>query len=67
MLRQALTPSGTLVIVGGEGGGKLTGGFARSLGAPLVSLFSGQTLKGLVSTEKHQDLDALTSLIEGAA
>ena len=32
-LRKALTPSGTLVIVGGEGGDRLTGGMARQLGA----------------------------------
>ncbi|MEW9872066.1 NAD(P)-dependent alcohol dehydrogenase [Arthrobacter sp. HS15c] len=62
--RKALTPQGTLVIVGGEGGGKLTGGFERSIGAPLVSLFSGQKFKGLVSTENYQDLEALTALIE---
>ena len=62
--RKALTPQGTLVIVGGEGGGKLTGGFERSIGAPLVSLFSGQKFKGLVSTENYRDLEALTSLIE---
>lgn len=62
--RKALTPQGTLVIVGGEGGGKLTGGFERSIGAPLVSLFSGQKFKGLVSTENYRDLEALTALIE---
>ena len=62
--RKALAPKGTLVIVGGEGGGKLTGGFERSLGAPLASLFSGQKFKGLVSTENFRDLEALTSLIE---
>ena len=62
--RKALTPQGTLVIVGGEGGGKLTGGFERSIGAPLVSLFSGQKFKGLVSTETYRDLEALTSFIE---
>jgi NADPH:quinone reductase-like Zn-dependent oxidoreductase len=35
VLRQALASEGTLVIVGGEGGGQLTGGFERSLGAAL--------------------------------
>ncbi len=65
--RKALAPRGTLVIVGGEGGGKLTGGFERSLGAPLASLFSGQKFKGLVSTENHRDLDALTSMIEAGS
>ncbi|MCU1518180.1 MAG: NADPH:quinone reductase [Pseudarthrobacter sp.] len=63
-LRKALTPKGTLVIVGGEGGGKLTGGFERSIGAGVVSLFSGQKLKGLVSTENHLDLEALTVFFE---
>lgn len=65
--RKALAPEGTLVIVGGEGGGKLTGGFERSLGAPLASLFSGQKFKGLVSTENHRDLDALTAMIEAGS
>jgi NADPH:quinone reductase-like Zn-dependent oxidoreductase len=65
--RKALAPRGTLVIVGGEGGGKLTGGFERSLGAPLASLFSRQKFKGLVATENHRDLDALTSMIEAGS
>lgn len=65
--RKALTPRGTLVIIGGEGGGKLTGGLERSLGAPLASLFSGQKLKGLVSTEHYRDLEALTELIEAGS
>lgn len=65
--RKALAPKGTLVIVGGEGGGNLTGGFERSLGAPFASLFSGQKFKGLVSTEKYQDLEALTSMIEAGS
>lgn len=67
VLRKALTPRGTLVIVGGECGGKLTGGFERSMGAPLVALFSGQKFKGLVSTENYRDLEALTSLIEAGS
>jgi NADPH:quinone reductase-like Zn-dependent oxidoreductase len=66
-LRKALMPQGTLVIVGGEGGGKLTGGFERSLRAPIVSLFSGQKLKGLVSVERYQDLEALSSMIEAGS
>jgi NADPH:quinone reductase-like Zn-dependent oxidoreductase len=35
-LRRALTPRGTLVIVGGEGGGRWMGGFLRNLRARLV-------------------------------
>ncbi|WP_327436696.1 NAD(P)-dependent alcohol dehydrogenase [Arthrobacter sp. SLBN-122] len=63
-LRRLLAPRGTLVIIGGEGGGKLTGGFERSLVAPLVSLFSGRTFKGLVAKETHLDLESLASLME---
>lgn len=64
VLRKALTPQATLVIVGGEGGGNVTGGFERSMAAPLAALFSGQKLKGLVARENHQDLEALTALFE---
>jgi NADPH:quinone reductase-like Zn-dependent oxidoreductase len=38
-LRRALTPRDTLVIVGGEGGGRWTGGFERQLRAGLLSRF----------------------------
>ncbi|MET4146222.1 NAD(P)-dependent alcohol dehydrogenase [Arthrobacter sp. UYCo732] len=67
VLRRALGPDGTLVIVGGEGGGKVTGGFERSMAAPLASLFSGQKFKGLVSKENHKDLETLTRLFEDGA
>jgi NADPH:quinone reductase-like Zn-dependent oxidoreductase len=63
-LRRALTPTGTLVIVGGEEGGKLTGGFGRSLRAPMRSLFVRQRLTMLVSKEHHTYLEALRPLIE---
>ncbi len=63
-LRRALTPTGTLVIVGGEEGGKLTGGFERSLRAPVLSLFVRQRLTMLASKEHHTYLDALRPLIE---
>lgn len=44
-LRRALTPKGTLVIVGGDGGGNWTGGFGRQmLRAPIMSLFACQRL-----------------------
>jgi NADPH:quinone reductase-like Zn-dependent oxidoreductase len=64
-LRRALTPKGTLGIVGGEGGGRWTGGFFRQvLRAPLVSLFSGQKLRPVVSKENKEDLVALAELVE---
>jgi len=64
-LRRALAPRGTLVIVGGEGGGRWLGGFDRMiLRAPAVSAFSRQRLRPLVSKERSEDLLVLKELIE---
>jgi NADPH:quinone reductase-like Zn-dependent oxidoreductase len=63
-LRRALTPKGTLVIVGGEGGGRWMGGFLRNLRAPLVSRFIGQRLRMLASKPNQKDLQVLRELIE---
>ena len=63
-LRRALTATGTAVIVGGENGGNVTGGFGRSLRAPLVSLFMRQRLTMLASKERATDLERLAPLIE---
>jgi len=63
-LRRSLTPRGTLVIVGGEGGGRWLGGNDRQLRAILLSPFVGQTLTTFVSSENREDLVALTDLIE---
>jgi NADPH:quinone reductase-like Zn-dependent oxidoreductase len=67
MLRRALTPTGTLVIVGGEGGGDWTGGFERWLRAALLSPFVGQQLKGLMAVEGQSDLRILTEIIEAGS
>jgi len=63
-LRRALTPKGTLVIVGGEGAGRLMGGFTRNLRAPVLSMFVGQRLRMLASKERAEDLQTLRELIE---
>jgi NADPH:quinone reductase-like Zn-dependent oxidoreductase len=64
-LRRALTGKGTLVIVGGDGGGPWTGGFFRGvLRAPLVSLFVGQKLGGLNAKVNQEDLRAVGEQIE---
>jgi NADPH:quinone reductase-like Zn-dependent oxidoreductase len=64
-LRRALTPKGTLVIVGGDGGGDWTGGFGRQmLRAPIMSLFAGQRLVPLTAKRNRADLEALRGLIE---
>ncbi len=62
-LRRALTPKGTLVIVGGSGG-NATMGFGRTIRAALLSPFVGQTLRPLISSPNRDDLAALAELIE---
>jgi NADPH:quinone reductase-like Zn-dependent oxidoreductase len=64
-LRRALTPRGTLVIVGGEGGGRWLGGFDRQiLRAPVLSRFVRQRLRPFISKERSEDLVVLKELIE---
>ena len=63
-LRRVLTRRGTLIIVGGETGGRWLGGFDRSLRAVLLSPFVSQTLGMLVSSENGADLRTLGELIE---
>jgi NADPH:quinone reductase-like Zn-dependent oxidoreductase len=63
-LRRALTRTGTLVIVGGETGGRILGGFDRSLRAPIMSRFIGPTLRALTASENAADLVVLTGLVE---
>jgi NADPH:quinone reductase-like Zn-dependent oxidoreductase len=63
-LRRALTETGTLVIVGGEGGDRLTGGMARQIGATLWSPFVSQRLTMFISAEDHAHIDRLAELIE---
>jgi NADPH:quinone reductase-like Zn-dependent oxidoreductase len=65
LLRRALTPRGTLVLVGGgHDAGGLLGGYTRQLRAPLASLFTTRHLRGLTSRERAQDLEELGRLIE---
>jgi NADPH:quinone reductase-like Zn-dependent oxidoreductase len=64
-LRRALTPRGTLVIVGGEGGGRWLGGFDRQiLRAPILSALVRQKLRPFISKERSEDLVVLKELIE---
>ena len=63
-LRRALAPRGTLVIVGGEEGGQVTGGFGRSLRAPLLSPFVSQRLTMLASKERCSSLEEVAELVE---
>jgi NADPH:quinone reductase-like Zn-dependent oxidoreductase len=63
-LRRALTPHGTVVIVGGEDGGNLTGGMNRTLRALALSLFTSQRFANFINKERASDLDKLTALID---
>lgn len=63
-LRRALTPRGTLVIVGSEVDAPALGGLGRPIGAALKSPFVGQRLRMLAATESAGLLHALTELID---
>ena len=65
-LRRALTPTGTAVIVGGEGAGSLTG-LGRQLRAVIVSPFVRQRLTMLAARERATDLERLRELIEAGS
>jgi NADPH:quinone reductase-like Zn-dependent oxidoreductase len=63
-LRQALTPTGTAVLAGGEEGGSWTGGMDRQLRALALSPFVRQRLTMLLCRENARDLERLADLIE---
>jgi NADPH:quinone reductase-like Zn-dependent oxidoreductase len=62
-LRQALTPTGTLVLVGGSGG-RWFMGTGRTLRAVVVSRFVGQRLCSFFSKPRGADLVVLQELLE---
>jgi NADPH:quinone reductase-like Zn-dependent oxidoreductase len=61
-LRRALTPTGTLVILGGEGD-RWIGGTQRQLWANLLSPFVRQRLKAFVVKENARELLAMNELV----
>jgi len=63
-LRRALSPTGTLVIVGGENGGRWLGGTHRQLRAKLTSLVARQRLTTFVAREDADHLERLADLVE---
>jgi NADPH:quinone reductase-like Zn-dependent oxidoreductase len=63
VLRPLLTGNGTLVLVGGEGGGKLLGTTTRSMRAQLLNPFVRHKLRGLLAFVRGTDLETLTPLL----
>ena len=63
-LRRALTPRGTLVFVGAEGGNRWTGGIGRQLRAVMLSPFVRHNLRMFIASSNTEDLEFLKHLIE---
>lgn len=64
-LRKVLAPKGTVVFVGSEDAGDLTGGiFGRPLWGALVGLFTGQKFKMLMNREHFSGLEQLVGHVE---
>jgi len=62
-LRGALTRTGTLVVVGGEDGNRITGGAGRQLRALLMSPFVSQRLTSFVAKETAATWQPLRDLV----
>lgn len=62
-LRRVMEPDGTLVIVGGEDGNRITGGIGRQVRAMLLSPFVQQRLTAFISSEHHSSIDRLADLM----
>jgi NADPH:quinone reductase-like Zn-dependent oxidoreductase len=63
-LRRLLTPRGTLVIVGGEGGGRWTGGLDRQFRAVLWSVVLRQRMTFFVAVARRGDLETVREFVE---
>lgn len=64
-LRRVLAPKGTVVFIGSEQGGDLTGGiFTRPLLGALLGLFTGQRFKMLLNREHFSGLEGLVHCFE---
>ena len=62
-LRSALTPTGRLVIIGGESGGHFLGGIQRNLWASLANGFTRQELGWMFSETTSQGCARLAELV----
>lgn len=66
-LRHVLAPKGTLVIVGGEDGNRITGGVGRQARAMMLSPFIGQRLTTFISSESYANIERLAAHMESGA
>ena len=66
-LRSVLVSGGTLVIVGGEDGNRLTGGVGRQVRAMMLSPFVSQRLTTFISSESHTNIERLAEFMESGA
>ena len=64
-LRRALTPRGTLVIAGGETGGRWLGGTDRQLRALALSPFVRARLTTFIAKQDGASLERLAGLVDG--
>jgi D-arabinose 1-dehydrogenase-like Zn-dependent alcohol dehydrogenase len=62
LLRRALRPKGTLVIVGGENGSRWSPGMGRQLAAAAMSPIVSQRLTSIMNKEHYSGLDRLAEL-----
>jgi NADPH:quinone reductase-like Zn-dependent oxidoreductase len=62
-LRRILAESGTLVIVGGEDGGRFTGGIGRNVRAMVWSMFIKQRMTFFISSESRTYIDPLVKML----
>ncbi len=62
-LRRALAPAGTLVILGGEGGGKWLG-MGRQVWAQIVGAATRQTFRSPIGLVNQKDLATLGEMLE---
>ena len=66
-LRRVLTTTGTLVIVGGEDGNRITGGVGRQLRALMLSPFVEQRLTTFISAEHYSVMERLADHVTAGA
>lgn len=64
-LRRAVARDGRLILIGGEGGGRLTGGVQRHLAAPLLAPLLRRHIASIIAKDSGAVLRTLGALVEG--